>query len=88
LVYNRDIRRKGMSKKNVVRGEFVKFDVSGVRVTQALIKALEILDAECENGSGGTWSIYREGRKIIAEPMDGPFDSLAFNRKKKSWSEF
>lgn len=77
-----------MSKKNLIRGEFVKFDVSGVRVTQALIEALEILDAECENGSGGAWSIYREGRKIIAEPMDGPFDSLTFNRKKKSWSEF
>jgi hypothetical protein len=71
--------------KNIIRGQFVKFDVGGTRVTQALRDALVILDEECRWGSGGTWDISREGRKIVATPVDGPFDSLVFNRKKGKW---
>jgi len=74
-----------MAKQNIIRGQFVKFDVSGTRVTQALQAALDILDGECRWGSGGTWDISRDGRKFIAEPTDGPFDSLVFNRKKGKW---
>ena len=74
-----------MVKKNVIRGRFVKFDVSGARVTDSLIEALNILDEDCRHGSGGTWDISREGRKIIAEPVDGPFDSLVFNSRKGKW---
>ena len=74
-----------MVKKNVIRGRFVKFDVSGARVTDSLIEALNILDEECRHGSGGAWDISREGRKIIAEPVDGPFDSLVFNSRKGKW---
>ena len=75
-----------MAKQNIIRGRFVKFDVSGVRVTQALIDALDTLDGECKWGSGGTWDISRDGRKIIAEPTDGPFDSLVFSRKTGKWN--
>jgi hypothetical protein len=74
-----------MIKKNVIRGRFVKFDVSGARVTDFVIDALNILDEECRYGSGGTWDIRRDGLKIIAEPVDGPFDSLVFNPRKKVW---
>jgi hypothetical protein len=74
-----------MVNKSIIRGRFVKFDVGGARVTQALRDALVILDEECRWGSGGTWDISREGRKIVATPVDGPFDSLVFNRKKGKW---
>ena len=74
-----------MANGNIIRGRFVKFDVSGTRVNEALIEALNILDEECRYGSGGTWDIHRSGRKIIATPVDGPFDSLAFNSRKKAW---
>lgn len=74
-----------MVKSNVIRGNFVKFDVSGVRITEALIEALNVLDGECRYGSGGTWDISREGRKYVATPTDGPYDTLYFNRKKKAW---
>lgn len=72
-------------KKDIIRGRFVKFDVGGTRVTDSLLEALNILDGECRHGSGGTWDISREGRKYVATPADGPFDTLYFNRKKKSW---
>ena len=75
-----------MAKQNIIRGRFVKFDVGGTRVTQALIDALDTLDVECRGGSGGTWDISRDGRKIIAEPVDGPFDSLVFSRKTGKWN--
>ena len=74
-----------MIKKDIIRGRFVKFDVGGTRVTDSLIEALNILAEECRHGSGGTWDIHRDGRKIIAEPVDGPFDSLVFNPKKGAW---
>ena len=74
-----------MIKKDIIRGRFVKFDVTGVRVNEALTEALNILDEGCRYGSGGTWDISREGRKIVATPVDGPFDSLVFNRKKGKW---
>ena len=74
-----------MSKKAVIGGQFVRFDVSGVRVTQSLLEALNILDGECRHGSGGLWDISREGRKVIATPADGPFDTLVFNSKKRTW---
>ena len=74
-----------MAKKNIIRGRYVKFDVTGARVTKSLENALEVLDQECRYGSGGTWDIHRSGRKIIATPVDGPFDSLAFNSRKKAW---
>lgn len=74
-----------MIKKDIIRGRFVKFDVGGIRVTDALLEALNILDEECRHGSGGTWDISRDGRKIIAEPVDGPFDSLVFSRKTGKW---
>lgn len=72
--------------KHFINGEYVTFDISGVRVTDALLEALTILDNECRNGSGGTWDISREGRKIVATPVDGPFDTLYFNKKKGKWS--
>jgi len=75
-----------MAKENLINGEHVNFDVTGVRVTQALRGALVILDQECRFGSGGTWDISREGRKLIATPADGPFDTLIFNKKKGKWS--
>lgn len=74
-----------MANGNTIRGRFVKFDVSGVRVTDSLTEALNILDEECRYGSGGTWDIHRSGRKIVATPVDGPFDSLTFNPRKKAW---
>ena len=74
-----------MANGNIIRGRFVKFDVTGVRVNEALTEALNILDEECRYGSGGTWDISREGRKIVATPVDGPFDSLVFNSRKKAW---
>jgi len=75
-----------MAKENLINGEHVNFDVTGVRVTDALLEALNILDRECRSGSGGTWDISREGRKLIATPVDGPFDTLIFNKKKGKWS--
>ena len=74
-----------MANGNIIRGRFVKFDVTGVRVNEVLTEALNILDEECRGGSGGTWDIHRSGRKIVATPVDGPFDSLVFNRKKGKW---
>ena len=74
-----------MAKKNIIRGRFVKFDVTGLRVNESLTEALNILDGECRYGSGGTWDIHRFGQKIVATPVDGPFDTLYFNRSKGSW---
>ena len=76
-----------MSKQNIISGRYVKFDVSGTRVTEALQRALDILDGECRNGPGGTWDISRDGRKYVATPVDGPFDTLYFNTKSARWSE-
>ena len=75
-----------MSSQGIIRGQFVRFDVTGLRVTQALRDALVILDQECRFGSGGTWDIHRDGRTIVATPADGPFDTLYFNRKNGKWS--
>ncbi len=75
-----------MARDGIIFGQNVNFDVSGTRVTQALRDALTILDHECRFGSGGTWDIHREGRTIVATPVDGPFDTLYFNRKKGRWS--
>ena len=75
-----------MAKENLINGEHVNFDVTGVRVTDALLEALNILDRECRSGSGGTWDISRDGRKIVATPVDGPFDTPTFNKKKGKWS--
>ena len=74
-----------MANGNIIRGRFVKFDVTGLRVNESLTEALNILDEECRYGSGGTWDISREGRKYVATPTDGPYDTLYFNRKKKAW---
>lgn len=74
-----------MIKNDIIRGRFVRFEVCGTRVTPALRVALEILDRECQHGSGGTWDIHRKGRKIIATPVDGPFDSLVFNNLRGTW---
>lgn len=76
-----------MAKQNIIQGRYVKFDVSGTRVTEALQKALDILDEECRCGSGGTWDISREGRTYVAEPVDGPFDTVYFSKKKNKWED-
>lgn len=76
-----------MEKQNIIHGRYVKFDVSGTRVTEALQKALDILDAECRGGSGGTWDISRDGRKYVATPVDGPFDTVYFSKKKNKWED-
>lgn len=76
-----------MAKQNIIQGRYVKFDVSGTRVTEALQKALDILDEECRGGSGGTWDIRREGRTYVAEPVDGPFDTVYFSKKKNKWED-
>jgi len=75
-----------MARNGIIFGQNVRFDVSGVRVTQALRDALSTLDQECRRGSGGTWDISREGRTVVATPADGPFDTLYFDRKKGKWS--
>jgi hypothetical protein len=74
-----------MAKQNVIRGRYVKFDVTGARVTKSLQNALDVLDQECRHGSGGTWDIQLSGRTYLAIPCDGPFDEVVFNRKKNRW---
>jgi len=69
----------------IVIGENVRFDVTGLRMTQSLSSALEILDQECKHGSGGTWDIARDGRTYVATPTSGPFDTLYYSRTKKRW---
>jgi len=86
LYGNNNKEGNGMAKENLINGEHVNFDVTGVRVTDALLEALTILDRECRFGSGGTWDISREGRKLIATPVGGPFDTLFFNKRKGKWS--
>ena len=77
-----------MPRNGIIFGRFVRFDVNGVRVTQALRDALVVLDQECRWGAGGAWDISRDGRKIVATPVDGPFDTVYYNPKKGAWSVY
>jgi len=75
-----------MPINGIIFGQYVRFNTSGTRVTQALRDALVILDEECRGGSGGTWDISREGRTVVATPSDGPFDTLYYNPRKGKWT--
>jgi len=78
-------KEETMALNGIIFGRYVRFNVSGVRVTESLQQALQILDSECRYGSGGTWDIQRTGRTYLAIPADGPFDEVVFNRKKNCW---
>jgi hypothetical protein len=78
-----------MPINGIIFGQNVRFNTSGTRVTQALRDALVILDEECRGGSGGTFDIHRiglNGRKVVAIPVDGPFDTLYYNPRKGKWT--
>jgi hypothetical protein len=75
-----------MAQDGIIFGQYVRFDISGTRITQALRDALVILDEECKHGPGGIWDISRNGKTLVATPVDGPFDTLYFDRKKGKWS--
>jgi len=77
-----------MPINEVIFGKYVRFNTSGVRVTQALRDSLVILDQECRGGpgQGGTWDIHRNGRTVVATPADGPFDTLYYNPRKGKWT--
>jgi hypothetical protein len=69
------------SKNGIVKGNFVKFDIGNLELTQELEEALEILDSDCANGCGGTWSVCvsdEDGADFEAEFMDMPTDTLFF----------
>lgn len=69
------------SKNGIVKGNFVKFDIGNLELTPELEEALEILDTDCANGCGGTWSVYEseeDGADLEAEFMDMPTDTLFF----------
>lgn len=76
-----------MPRNGIIFGQFVRFDVNGIRITQALRDALVQLDESCRHGSGGTWDIVRKGRTYAAIPVDGPFDTVYYNRRTATWSE-
>ena len=73
---------------SIYRGSNTKLDYTGIKMTDALLQALQILDAEC---SYGTFDISvtdpEEGLpkeyRWTAEPSDGPYETLYFNGK--SW---
>jgi len=71
-------------KSNIIRGQFVSFDVYGLRITQALRDALAILDADCRGGAGGIWDVFLDGRTYVAAP-DSSFDSVTYDRKRGRW---
>jgi len=75
-----------MPINEVIFGMYVRFNTSGVRVTQALRDSLVILDQECRFGPGGTFDIHRNGRTVVATPADGPFDTLYYNPRKGKWT--
>ena len=68
----------------IYRGSNTKLDYTGIKMTDALRQALEILDAEC---SYGTFDIDttdpEEGLpkeyRWTATPCDGAFETLYFN---------
>ena len=69
------------NKHGIVKGSFVKFDIGNLELTPELEEALEILDSDCANGCGGTWSVYvsdEDGVEFEAEFMDMPTDTLFF----------
>jgi hypothetical protein len=69
------------SKNGIVKGNFVKFDIGNLELTPELEEALEILDSDCANGCGGTWSVSEsdeDGADFEAEFMDMPTDTLFF----------
>ena len=68
----------------IYRGSNTKLDYTGIKMTDALLQALQILDAEC---SYGTFDISKvspeEGLpkeyRWSATPCDGPYETLYFN---------
>ena len=69
------------SKNGIVKGSFVKFDIGNLELTPELEEALEILDSDCANGCGGTWSVSESEEDCAdfeAEFMDMPTDTLFF----------
>ena len=69
------------NKNGIVKGNYVKFDIGRLELTPELEEALEILDSDCSNGCGGTWSVYvsdEDGVEFEAEFMDMPTDMLFF----------
>ena len=68
----------------IYRGSNTKLDYTGIKMTDALLHALQILDAEC---SYGTFDIDttdpEEGLpkeyRWTATPCDGAFETLYFN---------
>jgi hypothetical protein len=68
----------------IYRGSNTKLDYTGIKMTDALRRALEILDSEC---SYGTFDISatdpEEGLpkeyRWSATPCDGPYETLYFN---------
>jgi hypothetical protein len=69
------------NKDGIVKANFVNFDIGRHELTPELEEALEILDSDCANGCGGTWSVYvsdEDGVEFEAEFMDMPTDMLFF----------
>ena len=69
------------NKDGIVKANFVNFDIGRLELTPELEEALEILDSDCANGCGGTWSVYvsdEDGVEFEAEFMDMPTDMLFF----------
>ena len=69
------------NKDGIVKANFVNFDIGRLELTPKLEEALEILDSDCANGCGGTWSVYvsdEDGVEFEAEFMDMPTDMLFF----------
>ena len=70
-----------------VSGRNVEFEMSSdLELNPSESKALNILDRECEGGSGGSWYVVRKKGNLIAHP-NGPFESVVFNKTKQAWED-
>lgn len=65
----------------IYHGNNVNLDYGDLELTEDLEEALDILDASCRFGSGGTYDINEtdvDGADWEAVPCDGPYETLYF----------
>ena len=66
----------------IYNGRNIQADYGNLELTEALVKALQVLDASCQWGSGGTYKISKSSDDRAAwkaVPVDGPYDTLYFS---------
>ena len=72
--------------QTTIRGKNTTFNLGSTTLTPRLQEALRVLDRDCRFGSGGEWYIKRIPGGWKATP-DGPFDTVYWNGKKRTWKE-